>query len=171
MTGFLLLLSLTGNVLALYYYLTRGEGQQRRGQRVEAERLILRQAMYARGVVSAVEIAARSALPLSVVETALRDMVADNQCQSELDAEGRVIYIFPHFDDSALRREALEREILRLAATYGGELSVEQVAMNTDLTLAQARQWLTEMAERGACRELGADHGRFHFAGLVRRDG
>jgi len=166
--NFLFFLSLIGNAALLYYaYIQRAA---RRGfeQRAEAERAILRQAMYARGHLSAVEAAARSQLPLALIEWTLREMNAENQCLSTLDDDGRAIYIFPQFDDEPQRREATEREILRTAHIHNGELSVEELALATDLTLAQAREWLMTMAERGTCTPSSEASERYRFEGLAR---
>jgi uncharacterized protein YcaQ len=166
--SFLLTLSLIGNALALYHLYRQRAARRVLEQRAEVERAVLRQAMYARGRLTAVEIAARSHLPLSVIEIVLQAMCADNQCVSDLDEDGRAIYIFPQFDDEPQRREATEREILRTARLHHGELSVEELALATDLNLDQAREWLMALAARGSCVPVGKASERFRFEGLAR---
>ena len=168
MLAFLLMLSLVGNAAALYYVWTQRRARYGFEERKEAERAILRQAMYARGHLTSVEAAARSNLPLVLIETTLREMAADNQCLSDLDEDGRAIFIFPPFDDEPQRREATEREILRTASIHNGELSVEELALATDLNLNQAREWLMTMAARGTCAPVGRAGERFRFEGLAR---
>ncbi len=168
MLSFLLLLSLIGNALALYYAYTQRAARLGFEQRAEAERAILRQAMYTRGRLTAVEVAARSHLSLAVIEQTLREMAASNQCFSDLDEDGRAIYLFPQFDDEPRRREATEREILRTARLHNGELSVEELALATELNLSEARQWLAAMAARGICTPTGKTGERYRFEGLKR---
>jgi uncharacterized protein YcaQ len=166
--SFLFLLSVLGNAVALYYAYTQRAARLGFERRAEAERAVLRQAMYARGRLTAVEVAARSHLPLALLEATLREMVVESQCLSDLDEDGRAIYVFPQFDDEPQRREATEREILRTAHIHNGELSVEQLALATDLNLDQAREWLTALAARGACVAVGKAGERFRFEGLAR---
>jgi len=168
MLEFLFMLSLIGNAAALYYVWTQRAAQRGFDQRAEAERVILRQAMYARGRLTSVEAAARSNLSLTLIETTLREMATDNQCLSDLDEDGRAIFIFPQFDDEPQRREATEREILRTARIHNGELSVQELALATDLNLDEAREWLMTMAARGACAPVGRAGERFRFEGLAR---
>jgi hypothetical protein len=165
MTEFLLFLSVVANAALVYYAYTERASRLGFERRAEIERFILRQAMYSRGRVSAVEVAARSPFALALVEAKLREMAAENQCLSDLDEQGRAVYVFPQFDDSAERRGALEREILLTARRYGGELSVEELAMETNLTLDESRAWLSAMAARGACAEAGE---RYRFERLAR---
>jgi len=166
--AFLLMLSLAGNAAALYYAYTQRLARLGFERQAEAERAILLQAMYARGRLTPVEVAARSRLPLALIERTLREMSVENQCLSDLDEAGRAIYIFPQFDDEPQRREATEREILRTARIHNGELSVEELALATDLTLAEAREWLITLAARGDCISLGQTGERFRFEGLAR---
>jgi hypothetical protein len=166
--GSLLLLSLAGNALALFYAWTQRVARRESEQRNEAEQAILRVALLGRGHVTAVEVSARSRLPLALVEATLHEMFTANQCLSDLEADGRAVYVFPQFDDAPLRREATEREILRLASLHNGTLSVEQVALATDLTIAQARWFLTDLAERDVCISISPSGDRFRFQGLMR---
>lgn len=165
MTEFLLFLSVLGNIVLLYFAYSERATRLGFEQQAEIERAILRQAMYLHGRVSAVEIAARSNFPLALIEIKLREMTANNQCMSELDEQGRAIYVFPQFDDLEVRREATEREILLTARRHGGQISVEQLAMETDLTIEQSRAWLNSLTERGACIP---DNGRYKFQQLTR---
>lgn len=165
MLEFLLFLSVIANAALLYYAYTERAARLGFEQRAEVDRAILRHAMYARGRVSAVEVAARSSHALALVEARLREMTAENQCLSDLDEQGRAVYVFPPFDDSAERRETTEREILLTARRYGGELSVEELALETELSLEQSRAWLNALAERGACVPA---NGRFRFDKLAR---
>jgi plasmid stability protein len=166
---FLFMLSLLGNAIALYYAFMQRAARLSFEQRAEAERAILRQALYARGRLTAVEAAARSNISLSVIEATLREMVRENQCLSDLDEHGRAFYVFPQFDDEPQRREATEREILRTAQLHHGELSVEELALSTELTLGEAREWLTALAARGDCIQVNRTGERFRFEGLMRQ--
>lgn len=169
MLSFLLFLSLAGNAGLLYYALTQRSLRLSEEQYAQIEKIILRQAMQARGRLMAVEVAARSAYSLGVVEFVLGKMVAENQCLSDLDADGRAVYVFPQFDDTRHRQEATEREILLLAKVHGGELTPEQIAMRTIMTIDEARQWLMFMSERGICApstEQGELSSRFRFQGV-----
>lgn len=171
MLSFLLFLSLVGNAFLLYYALSQRSTRLREEQRADLEKVILRQAMLARGHLMAVEVAARSSYSLGAVESVLGEMVAQNQCLSDLDTDGRAIYIFPQFDDTRHREEATEREILLLAKIHGGELTAEQIALRTMMTIEQAQQWLMVMAERGICMPQAGQSeisGRFRFQGLMR---
>ena len=168
MVNFLFMLSLIGNAIAVYYVWAQHAARNSFEQRAEAERVILRQAMYARGHLTAVETAARSNVPLALIESTLREMTANNQCLSDLDADGRAIFVFPQFDDEPQRREAIEYEILRAARIHNGELSIEELALATDLNLAQARAWLVAMAARGTCTQTGKAGERYRFEGLAR---
>lgn len=165
MTEFLLFLSVIGNAALLYYAYTERQARLGFERRAEVERAILRHAMDARGHVSSVEIAARYSFTVALVESKLHEMVVENRCLSELDEGGRAVYVFPQFDDSAERREAVERDILLTARRFGGVLSVEELAMSTELTLAQSRAWLDALTERGACER---EENKFRFAGLCR---
>ncbi len=168
MRNFILMLSLIGNAAALYYIWTQRAARHNFERRAEAERVILRQAMYTHGRLTSVEAAARSNLSLALIETTLQEMVADNQCLSDLDEDGRAIFVFPQFDDEPQRREAIEREILRTARIHNGLLSVEELALATDLNLAEARAWLLAMAAHGTCAPVGQAGERFRFDGLAR---
>lgn len=166
MLSFLFFLSLIANFVLVYLLYTERSSRLGGNARAEIEASILRQAMQARGRTSAVEIAARFALPLLQVENVLREMVSHNQCQSELDREGRAIYVFPQFDDSTKQGEATEREILLMAHLHGGELTAQQIAMRTTMSFDESQQWLMEMSERGACAPVDEHNDRFRFKGL-----
>ncbi|MFN7931323.1 MAG: hypothetical protein U0Y68_26010 [Blastocatellia bacterium] len=170
MFGFLFFLSLSTNAFLLYYAFTVRAAHLNEEQRAAIEQVILRQAMYAHGRLAAVEIAARSAYSLRLVEAVLASLVAQNQCLSELDVEGRAIYVFPQFDDTSSRQEATEREILLLAKLHGGELTAAQIAVQTMMTVDEAWQWLMVMATQGICapnteRPDPAARFRFHSLG------
>jgi uncharacterized protein YcaQ len=169
--GFLFTLSLIGNAIALYYALTQRKARLSSEERTEAERAILRQAMYLHGRLTAVDVAAHSRIPLANLEATLRELVAENQCLSDLDEQGRAIYVFPQFDDSAIRQEATERAILRAVRIHNGELTIEQLALATDLTLSQARLWLSELTARGDCIAVKSQGNqapeKFRFGGLT----
>lgn len=169
--SFLLTLSLIGNVVALYYALTQRKARLSSEERTEAEHAIVRQAMYLRGRLTAVDVAAHSRIPLASIEATLRELSVENQCLCDLDEQGRAIYVFPQFDDSAVRQEATERAILRAVRIHDGELTTEQLAIATDLTLSQARLWLSELAARGDCVAVRSEGDqapeKFRFSGLA----
>ncbi len=168
MLSFLFFLSLVANFVLVYLLYTERASHLSGEAHAAIEAAILRQAMQARGRISAVEIAARVALPLLHVENVLREMVSHNQCLSELDREGRAIYVFPQFDDSTKRSEETEREILLMAHLHGGELTAQQIAMRTTMSFDESQQWLMEMSERGACTPINERNDRFRFEGLRR---
>src|SRR5581483_9123646 len=145
--GSLLLLSLAGNALALFYAWTQRVARRESERRNEAEQAILRVALLA---------------------ATLHEMFTANQCLSDVEADGRAVYVFPQFDDAPLRREATEREILRLASIHNGTLSIEQVALATDLTIAEARHFLSDLADRDVCTSISPSGDRFRFQGLMR---
>src|SRR5262245_7206885 len=72
------------------------------------ERAILRAALYHRGRITAVDVDNRNAGTLAQIEDQLRIMHAQGHCESEFTSDGRHVYCFGSFDDSALRAAAVQ---------------------------------------------------------------
>ncbi|HQR39368.1 MAG TPA: hypothetical protein PLF26_13325 [Blastocatellia bacterium] len=117
----------------------------------ELERDIIRNAIQHGGRITALDVRSRSAESLEAVEVRLRALHSAGYCESDLDDEGRPIYIFPAFDEAPLRAVRLEKQVLSLARRCEGIVQVSSLTVETDLSYVEARQLLEKMREDGIC--------------------
>ncbi len=139
---------------AVWYGVWQAEERQKVERQIELERHVIRAAMTRCGRVTAIEAAFGTSAGIAEIEECLRRLQQSGACDSELTADGQHIYIFRSFDDAPVRARAIEKEILRLAKIQNGDVRISDLVLKTELSTAEAREWLEVMAAQTICQAV-----------------
>jgi len=131
-------------------------------QQAQIERAIVRAAVQRGGRITALDVRNAGDVGIADIEQALRRLMSQGYCESDITADGQTIYIFPSYDDAPERARRLEKQVLQLAKSTGGLVRLSMVATETELTYADARRMLHTMYEAGIC-ESTDDPDAFRF--------
>ena len=147
---------------ALVYATWQAKRHARALAEVELERDIIRAAMLCRGQITALDVKTRHPSSVAEIETRMRSLASSGYCERRLVDDGQQVYVFQAFDDAPLRALALERQILLLAQLHNGRVPVLSVVRALDLSYAEARRKLEDMAAQKICSATG-EHDVFWF--------
>ena len=140
---------LAGVVSTAAFY--RSQIREANESAAELERDIIRAAMQCGGRITALEVRSARGRSLADVEEQLRRLHANGYCESDLTHDGRLIYVFPSFDEAPVRALRLESHILQLARARNGLVDVSKIAAETELSYVEARRLLDRMCDEGIC--------------------
>jgi hypothetical protein len=117
----------------------------------ELERDVVRAAMQCGGRISALDVRSTHGRSLADVEDQLRRLHAHGYCESDVTADGQLVYVFPAFDEAPRRAVRIEGLILQHARARNGLVDVSKIAADTEISYAEARELLDRMCQAGIC--------------------